>query len=67
MNIYIYKTYVRTNLFMDLLILKYILILSLDLQQPSLHIYIYIYISSSSSYRAGSTDIPDPLSPPLPR
>ena len=35
------------------------------------HIYIYIYIyiyisSSSSSYRAGSTDIPDPLSPFLP-
>ena len=29
-------------------------------------IYIYIYISSSSSYRAGSTDIPDPLSPLLP-
>ena len=29
------------------------------------HIYIYIYISSSS-YRAGSTDIPDPLSPLLP-
>ena len=28
---------------MDLLILKYILILSLDLQQPSLYIYIYIY------------------------
>ena len=28
-------------------------------------IYIYIYISSSS-YRAGSTDIPDPLSPLLP-
>ena len=27
---------------------------------------IYIYISSSSSYRAGSTDIPDPLSPLLP-
>ena len=26
----------------------------------------YIYISSSSSYRAGSTDIPDPLSPLLP-
>ena len=25
-----------------------------------------IYISSSSSYRAGSTDIPDPLSPLLP-
>ena len=24
------------------------------------------YISSSSSYRAGSTDIPDPLSPLLP-
>ena len=30
------------------------------------YIYIYIYISSSSSYRAGSTDIPDPLSPLLP-
>ena len=29
-------------------------------------IYIYIYISSSSSCRAGSTDIPDPLSPLLP-
>ena len=29
-------------------------------------IYIYIYISSSSSYRAGSTDIPDPLPPLLP-
>ena len=30
-------------------------------------IYIYIYISSSSSsYHAGSTDIPDPLSPLLP-
>ena len=25
-----------------------------------------MYISSSSSYRAGSTDIPDPLSPLLP-
>ena len=25
-----------------------------------------IYISSSSLYRAGSTDIPDPLSPLLP-
>ena len=41
----------------------------------SRYIYIYIYIymevnngvsSSSSSYRAGSTDIPDPLSPLLP-
>ena len=32
-----------TNLFMDLPILKYIFILSLDLQQPSLFIYIYIY------------------------
>ena len=31
-----------------------------------MYIYIYIYISSSSSYRAGSTDIPDPLSPLLP-
>ena len=32
-----------------------------------IYIYIYIYISSSSSsYRAGSTDIPDPLSPLLP-
>ena len=30
-----------------------------------IYIYIYIYISSSS-YRAGSTDIPDPLSPLLP-
>ena len=33
------------------------------------HIYIYIYICYiyiSSSYRAGSTDIPDPLSPLLP-
>ena len=29
-------------------------------------IYIYVYISSSSSYRAGSTDITDPLSPLLP-
>ena len=29
---------------MDLPILKYILILSLDLQQPSLNIYIYIYM-----------------------
>ena len=28
--------------------------------------YIYISSSSSSSYRAGSTDIPDPLSPLLP-
>ena len=27
---------------------------------------IYISSSSSSSYRAGSTDIPDPLSPLLP-
>ena len=26
----------------------------------------YIMISSSSSYRVGSTDIPDPLSPLLP-
>ena len=26
----------------------------------------YTYISSSSSYRAGSTDIPVPLSPLLP-
>ena len=25
-----------------------------------------VYIASSSSYRAGSTDIPDPLSPLLP-
>ena len=32
----------------------------------AIYIYIYIYISSSSSYRAGSTDIPDPLSPLLP-
>ena len=31
-----------------------------------IYIYIHIYISSSSSYRAGSTDIPDPLSPLLP-
>ena len=30
------------------------------------NLYIYIYISSSSSYRAGSTDIHDPLSPLLP-
>ena len=31
------------------------------------YIYInHIYMSSSSSYRAGSTDIPDPLSPLLP-
>ena len=30
-----------------------------------IYIHIYIYISSSS-YRAGSTDIPDPLSPLLP-
>ena len=29
-------------------------------------ILILIHISSSSSYRAGSTDIPDPLSPLLP-
>ena len=28
--------------------------------------YKYVYISSSSSCRAGSTDIPDPLSPLLP-
>ena len=28
--------------------------------------YIYIYIYISSSYRAASTDIPDPLSPLLP-
>ena len=27
---------------------------------------LFIHISSSSSYRAGSTDIPDPLSPLLP-
>ena len=32
----------------------------------NIYIYIYIYISSSSSYRAGSTDIRDPLSPLLP-
>ena len=32
----------------------------------NLSLSIYIYISSSSSYRAGSTDIPDPLSPLLP-
>ena len=32
-----------------------------------IYIYIYIYISlSSSSCRAGSTDIPDPLSPLFP-
>ena len=30
------------------------------------YIYIYIYITSSSSCRAGSTDIPDPLSPLFP-
>ena len=34
----------NTNLFVDLTILKYILILSLDLQQASLNIYIYAYI-----------------------
>ena len=34
----------NTNLFVDLPILKYIIILSLDLQQSSLYIYIYIYI-----------------------
>ena len=28
--------------------------------------YPTLYTSSSSSYRAGSTDIPDPLSPLLP-
>ena len=31
-----------------------------------IYIYIYIYISLSSSCRATSTDIPEPLSPPLP-
>ena len=51
------------------------------LKKYSLYIYIYIYMCvcvcvycervkciyiSSSSYRAGSTDIPDPLSPLLP-
>ena len=30
------------------------------------YVYICLFISSSSSYRAGSTDIPDPLSPLLP-
>ena len=30
------------------------------------HTELYISSSSSSSYRAGSTDIPDPLSPLLP-
>ena len=35
--------------------------------KPNQIIYIYyIYIYISSSYRAGSTDIPDPLSPLLP-
>ena len=29
-------------------------------------LWMTIYISSSSSYRAGSMDIPDPLSPLLP-
>ena len=50
-NIHIYNTYVRTkwilestNLFVDLPILKYILILSLNLQQPSLYIF-YMYIT----------------------
>ena len=31
-----------------------------------IYIYIYIYIYISSFCRAGSTDIPDPLSPLLP-
>ena len=30
------------------------------------HAYVCTYIHISSSYRAGSTDIPDPLSPLLP-
>ena len=30
------------------------------------HIFMYGYVTSSSSCRAGSTDIPDPLSPLLP-
>ena len=38
----------------------------LTLQLTLIYIYIYIYIYISSSYRAGSTDIPDPLSPLLP-
>ena len=54
-NIHIYNTYVRTkqinskntNLFVDLPILKYILILSMDLQQPCLNIYIYLYVCVS--------------------
>ena len=32
--------------------------------KKNINMYLYIYISSS--YRAGSTDIPDPLSPLLP-
>ena len=39
--------------------------LSLSLTHTHTYIYINIYISSSS-YRTGSTDIPDPLSPLLP-
>ena len=57
MNIYIY-------------IFIYIYIYICIYISPNLftHIIICIYmcISSSSSYRAGSTDIPDPLSPLLP-
>ena len=57
-NIHVYNTYVRTkwitskntNLFVNLPILKYILILSLDLQQPSLYIYIYMYIFTHWSH-----------------
>ena len=41
------------------------ILIKLYRQNVSLLFYIFIYISSSS-YRAGSTDIPDPLSPLLP-
>ena len=72
MYIYIYKfitlytrTYIYTYiqcyiyLYIDVYIQIYIRI------YLYIYIYIYIYISSSSC-RAGSTDIPDPLSPLLP-
>ena len=61
MHIYIYiYIYIRTYIHVHINIYIYIHMYS--------YIYTcaYIYIYISSSYRAGSMDIPDPLSPLLP-